>query len=276
MLFRSTPVKRYSSGMYVRLAFAVAAHLEPEILIVDEVLAVGDSEFQKKCLGKMENVAKEEGRTILFVSHDLQAVLQLTRRTILLVGGTREHDGPSAETIAVYRTRGRSANEEAAIYEQSQLGGRTQITKVRVHTNKPAGVHICGEDLAIEFRIDVPRRTDDLTLSFQIVDAGGIPMTLVWYQISDYSLPDHVLGMLLPGGNVFKCRLPKFRLFMGRYTITAMLFSREQGHFVDELKNVAEFEVMMPPGLLSFFSWQPGSCRFLTDALWEPRGCGEE
>src|SRR5207253_10572809 len=85
--FIDTPVKHYSSGMYVRLAFAVAAHLEPEILLVDEVLAVGDIEFQKKCLGKMENVSKREGRTVLFVSHNMDAVQELCSLVILFYGG---------------------------------------------------------------------------------------------------------------------------------------------------------------------------------------------
>src|SRR6266850_1390269 len=97
--FIDTPVKHYSSGMYVRLAFAVAAHLEPEILLVDEVLAVGDINFQKKCLSKMENVA-HEGRTILFVSHDLGAVSRLCPRTIHLHRGTIAHDGPTDRAIA--------------------------------------------------------------------------------------------------------------------------------------------------------------------------------
>jgi lipopolysaccharide transport system ATP-binding protein len=86
--FIDTPVKRYSSGMYVRLAFAVAAHLEPEILIVDEVLAVGDAQFQKKCLGKMQDVATKEGRTVLFVSHNISAISTLCNKGILLQKGT--------------------------------------------------------------------------------------------------------------------------------------------------------------------------------------------
>ena len=96
--FLDTPVKRYSSGMYVRLAFAVAAHLEPEILIVDEVLAVGDAEFQKKCLGKIESVARGEGRTVLFVSHNMQAVTQMCSKAILLRSGVAAHglEGVSA------------------------------------------------------------------------------------------------------------------------------------------------------------------------------------
>jgi hypothetical protein len=99
--FLDTPVKRYSSGMYLRLAFAVAAHLEPEVLIVDEVLAVGDAEFQKKCLGKMGTVA-QEGRTVLFVSHNLDAVQRLCSRTIMLERGRLVADGPTAEVNRRY------------------------------------------------------------------------------------------------------------------------------------------------------------------------------
>jgi lipopolysaccharide transport system ATP-binding protein len=100
--FLDTPVKRYSSGMYVRLAFAIAAHLEPEILIVDEVLAVGDAEFQKKCLGKMESVSKDEGRTVLFVSHDLAAITNLCMQSILLNKGTIVSKGDTASVINNY------------------------------------------------------------------------------------------------------------------------------------------------------------------------------
>lgn len=97
-----TPVKRYSSGMYVRLAFAVAAHLEPEILIVDEVLAVGDAEFQKKCLGKMHDVSENEGRTVLFVSHNLQAIKNLCQKTIILNNGELFASGSTEETLNSY------------------------------------------------------------------------------------------------------------------------------------------------------------------------------
>src|SRR6201998_956876 len=100
--FLDTPVKHYSSGMYVRLAFAVAAHLEPEILVVDEVLAVGDHEFQKKCLGKMHDVASREGRTVLFVSHNLAAISELATRAVLLNAGTIELDGDVTRAISTY------------------------------------------------------------------------------------------------------------------------------------------------------------------------------
>jgi lipopolysaccharide transport system ATP-binding protein len=100
--FLDTPVKRYSSGMYVRLAFSVAAHMEPDILIIDEVLAVGDAEFQKKCLGKMREVTQKDGRTILFVSHNLAAVQSLCTKTILLENGKVKKIGPTKEVIEAY------------------------------------------------------------------------------------------------------------------------------------------------------------------------------
>jgi ABC-type polysaccharide/polyol phosphate transport system ATPase subunit len=99
--FIDTPVKRYSSGMFLRLAFAVAAHVEPDIVVVDEVLAVGDAEFQRRCLGKMSDFARE-GRTVLFVSHDLGAIAQLCDRAIWLEGGQIEHDGPASRSIELY------------------------------------------------------------------------------------------------------------------------------------------------------------------------------
>jgi len=100
-----TPVKRYSSGMYVRLAFAVAAHLDPEILIVDEVLAVGDIEFQKKCLGKMRDVSEKNGKTVLFVSHNIRAVKSLCDRGILLENGGVSYDGHAEECLKNYQLK---------------------------------------------------------------------------------------------------------------------------------------------------------------------------
>jgi lipopolysaccharide transport system ATP-binding protein len=115
-----TPVKRYSSGMYVRLAFAVAAHLESEILIVDEVLAVGDAEFQKKCLGKMGEVSKGEGRTVLFVSHNLIAVKQLCNKGIILTNGVLSFSGSSEEAVQNYLLV--SSNEKRITHEKYEIG----------------------------------------------------------------------------------------------------------------------------------------------------------
>jgi lipopolysaccharide transport system ATP-binding protein len=125
--FLDTPVKRYSSGMYVRLAFAVAAHLEPEILVVDEVLAVGDAEFQKKCLGKMHEVSRG-GRTVLFVSHNMAAIQALCSRVIVLEGGKKIADGDPVESIAAYLSHGAATTlprlrEPVAIGQSLQLVG---------------------------------------------------------------------------------------------------------------------------------------------------------
>ncbi len=152
--FLDTPVKRYSSGMKVRLAFAVAAHLEPEILIIDEVLAVGDAEFQKKCLGKMKDVSKH-GRTVIFVSHNMQAVTRLCSRTILLNGGRVLADGPSHEIVSVYMQSEKTAKAERKWIEMTKAPGDevVRLCSIRVRTKegqvsevmeirKPVGVEI--------------------------------------------------------------------------------------------------------------------------------------
>jgi lipopolysaccharide transport system ATP-binding protein len=146
-----TPVKRYSSGMYVRLAFAVAAHLEPEILIVDEVLAVGDAEFQKKCLGKMKDVSNQ-GRTVLFVSHNIQAIESLCDRVILMENGTKKTELPKHETIKNYlgnslmQTRSKSLN---GVRENSIYGQRLKIIKIDC-----ANEFFWTEKLKIEFELE--------------------------------------------------------------------------------------------------------------------------
>jgi ABC-type polysaccharide/polyol phosphate transport system ATPase subunit len=119
--FLDTPVKRYSSGMQVRLAFAVAAHLEPEVLIVDEVLAVGDTEFQKKCLGRMQDVARGDGRTVLFVSHNMDAVQRLCGRAVLLERGRSVSSGPTAAIVAQYLARNEAPTSAGAWIDLSSV-----------------------------------------------------------------------------------------------------------------------------------------------------------
>jgi lipopolysaccharide transport system ATP-binding protein len=139
--FLDTPVKRYSSGMYVRLAFAVAAHLEPDILIVDEVLAVGDAQFQKKCLGKMEDVSTREGRTLLFVSHNMQAVQQLCSRTILLSEGRVVSDAATDASLLAYSEllRGIKIDAETGINNQSVRRGFGAIRFLSVEMQDAKG-----------------------------------------------------------------------------------------------------------------------------------------
>jgi ABC-type polysaccharide/polyol phosphate transport system ATPase subunit len=166
-----TPVKRYSSGMYVRLAFAVAAHLEPEILIVDEVLAVGDIEFQKKCLGKMEDVSKNHGRTILFVSHNIQAIKQLCDKSIVLNSGSLIYSGEVDGGIEKYtslnnKISGLNKNSKAAITNfQFLRPDKTAATSLK------KGEFFIGR---IEFTIN--ENVDLFTISIDLLSYYGHPI----------------------------------------------------------------------------------------------------
>ena len=158
--FLDTPVKRYSSGMYVRLAFAVAAHLEPEILIVDEVLAVGDAEFQKKCLGKMHEVSRG-GRTVLFVSHNMAAIQALCSRVIVLQGGRTVGDGVPATSIATYLS-GATPTVAPRLREPVSLGSALELTRFEITPNPLTS----GESarFAIEMRARETARIGELAL----------------------------------------------------------------------------------------------------------------
>jgi len=149
--FLDTPVKRYSSGMHVRLGFAVAAHLEPEILIVDEVLAVGDASFQKKCLGKMQNVA-QEGRTVLFVSHNMASIENLCETAYLLKQGTVETHGPARAVIDQY-LRGRAEDSELPLSERTDRAGsgglRFQAIEFRVKDEEACPQLVCGQPFVV-------------------------------------------------------------------------------------------------------------------------------
>ena len=174
--FLDMPVKRYSSGMYVRLAFAVAAHLEPEILIVDEVLAVGDTEFQRKCLGKMEDVSKE-GRTVLFVSHNLRAVSNLCQRTLLLEAGTLMADGKTNEVIAGYLDKKLAyldaTNAEIELPEDADKS--VQITHVRLlgKNNMPAIRHTLTDPITVEMDFVLRQNFRNLIGTLQVRSMDG-------------------------------------------------------------------------------------------------------
>jgi lipopolysaccharide transport system ATP-binding protein len=162
--FLDTPVKRYSSGMYVRLAFAVAAHLDPDILIVDEVLAVGDATFQKKCLGKIREVSSSEGRTVLFVSHNLSSVRQLCSRAILLDQGRVVFDGAPGAAIAAYTQRDRTQTE----YKHIAGDGIARVTAVRLPGEQGAeAIYSVFSEMRIE--IDYEAKAEAGSLEFFIL-----------------------------------------------------------------------------------------------------------
>ncbi|MGS0748166.1 ABC transporter ATP-binding protein [Halpernia sp. GG3] len=166
-----TPVKRYSSGMYVRLAFAVAAHLESEILIVDEVLAVGDAEFQKKCLGKMGDVSKGEGRTVLFVSHDLNAVSQICNTGILLNNGLVEYSGLLRETISTYLN---ADNNDAVYRNLKDNGGKKMYIKQIEVLNDNGNISkefVHNEPINLKFYLSINEKISNSSFFVTILDS---------------------------------------------------------------------------------------------------------
>jgi lipopolysaccharide transport system ATP-binding protein len=175
--FLDTQVKRYSSGMYVRLAFAVAAHLEPEILIVDEVLAVRDAQFQKKCLGKMEDVADREGRTVLFVSHNLASLAKLCPRAILLVKGEKWLDDSSNEVIGEYINTGKEASGEVVWQNWQEAPGNGRI---RLHAVRVVADGEVTADVAINqvFQVEVEfwnfKPDLEISTSIHLLDKTGV------------------------------------------------------------------------------------------------------
>jgi lipopolysaccharide transport system ATP-binding protein len=173
--FIDTPVKRYSSGMYVRLAFAVAAHLEPEILLVDEVLAVGDAEFQRRCLGRMEELGSS-GRTVIFVSHQLPAVAQLCDRAIQIRGGRVVGDGPPAQVIATYLEQTHSADSERSWTLDTAPGNDlAKILSVRLlpHDGMPPGVVDVRHPIGIEVVFTVLRDGKPVFPKIKVLDQEG-------------------------------------------------------------------------------------------------------
>jgi lipopolysaccharide transport system ATP-binding protein len=173
--FLDTPVKRYSSGMYVRLAFAVAAHLEPDILIIDEVLAVGDAQFQKKCLGKMEEVSQTQGRTILFVSHNMGAVSQLCNRALLLDRGeVVAHDGVEM-VVAKYLNSGATAGSRQLTIDETTRKKKVFFRSVTLlnHLNQPALDLDVRFPFSVEMDYEVPSPLRRIELTARILTADG-------------------------------------------------------------------------------------------------------
>ena len=209
--FIDTPVKRYSSGMYVRLAFAVAAHLEPEILIVDEVLAVGDQQFQAKCLGKMQDVARYQGRTVLFVSHNLAATQSLCNRVLALRAGSVFFDGPPAEAVARYLAETRPADVAAA----STFHGRDPalcVTRAAYHPDPV--LPVVEVDLTI--RCTTHHRVG---IEFLLSTTAGVPAAFA--EIGSFD-PSATL-QLSPGDQTFSWHIDAARLANGAYFVAIQL-----------------------------------------------------
>jgi len=210
--FLDTPVKRYSSGMYVRLAFAVAAHLDPEILIVDEVLSVGDAEFQKKCLGKMSDVAASSGRTILFVSHNMRAVQDLCTSAMVIDGGRIVYNGAVDKAVATYLNSCDTADEWRPT---ASATGPFQHMRVSV-ANEHGGEPQYDEDLIVSFDYRVTARVSPNRLAFLLRNAeGAIVLTSAETDCDASQLRSYPLGAYRAQAVV-----PKRLLTPGKYFLT--------------------------------------------------------
>lgn len=261
-----TPIKRYSSGMQVRLAFAVAAHLEPEVLIVDEVLAVGDTAFQRKCLGSLERTAGS-GRTVLFVSHNLSAVRSLCKRAIVLEGGRKVFEGPAGEAVEYYLKRRASDVADADSLadlprlQSYRIDGSLRFTGIAltaasdgVESDEDEDVVIkVGEELRARVTFTVDRPLEDVILRFNI-----------------YTLDDVLVGQagsanvvapfsFQPGRHEVEVVLPSISVQPGRYAVG--LSASDAQNPLDVVHPVAYFDVLEPLGLLPHYASRGGYLR---------------
>jgi lipopolysaccharide transport system ATP-binding protein len=234
--FLDTPVKRYSSGMYMRLAFAVAAHLEPEILVVDEVLAVGDAEFQKKCLGKIDEVSRREGRTVLLVSHNMAAITELADRALLLDAGSVVVDGSVAEAVSTYLARG--ARKATYIRSPDCKDSFPHIARAEILTSDPNAVHRFGEPLEIRFCIKHPKPLINSSFCFIIINSQfQLPI------IHSSYFHDDDFGKT-PGTSILICRFPNILLNVGQFHLCTWLQEQPSGDTYEHLDGICAFEVV--------------------------------
>jgi len=238
--FLDTPVKFYSSGMYVRLAFAVAAHLEPEILLVDEVLSVGDASFQKKCLGKMSTVAGE-GRTVLFVSHDMAAIQLLCRRVVLLEDGRVVADGAPLAIIARYLSQVQAGNGVFDLKDHPRSGGDGRVCIETFRVTDAEGVPASSVPMGRE-------------IGFEIDYDSSIPVDRVEFVIGVYNnlmqrvcqLSNGKSGFFLERGKkrgTIRCFVPNLNLTVGRYYINLVAAGRNRHEYYDYVTQAAAFDV---------------------------------
>jgi lipopolysaccharide transport system ATP-binding protein len=240
--FLETPVKRYSSGMYMRLAFAVAAHLEPEILIIDEVLAVGDAAFQKKCLGKMSDVAKQ-GRTVLFVTHNMIAVKSLCTRALLLQGGRLIMDGESSEVVAQYFDAGRASKAEMVWTDDASAPGNKIFRLQSVRLRNEQGEVSSEVERHQSFNIEIEYRNLNvgakLGATVVLFNQEGV---CVFSSPSNHETNWH--GKPRPTG-LFRstCQIPGSLLPDGRFSVSVLVWADnyQNAHRED---GAVEFEIV--------------------------------
>ncbi|HUB68496.1 MAG TPA: ABC transporter ATP-binding protein [Candidatus Methylacidiphilales bacterium] len=255
--FLDTPVKHYSSGMFVRLAFAVAAHLEPEILIIDEVLAVGDAQFQKKCLGKMEDVSKREGRTVLFVSHNMAAISSLTDRVLLLRKGGLAYTGATQEGINLYMAN----KEDQHLIYTAEPSNHPRITRIEITCSEPGQVHDSGKPWKAKFAIHFPYHVPQACFSFQIINQYQNPVL----QLAAYDAGIYVCRGV--GTVTVECAIPSLSLNVGTYYLKASVLEPPGGLVFHVADNACVFDVVIF-NKMSPFGWRPELCAYMEECEW--------
>jgi len=268
--FLDTPVKRYSSGMYVRLAFAVAAHLETDILIVDEVLAVGDAEFQKKCLGAMENVASKQGRTVLFVSHNMAAIQQLCGRAILLRQGSRVDDGDPKKIISSYMAHAVLAGNVSL---------RDWKDRVTNHDGKIVNFEVCdergshvssvfmGDKLRFVLTVEVYRPV--VGIQFGVYVHSAVGEGILELRSSHDGLYFDSSGACVTVEGVVE----KVGLYPGEYTLSPWVCDRNWIVDIDWVQHCCKLSVLPAPGAHGELGLSTRYGKYFVPSSWSIRDC---
>ncbi|MDE2111499.1 MAG: ABC transporter ATP-binding protein [Alphaproteobacteria bacterium] len=266
--FLDTPVKRFSSGMYVRLAFAVAAHLEPEILVVDEVLAVGDAEFQKRCLGKMRSISTQSGRTVLFVSHNMGAVQSLCSSAILLEQGCVMFCGSPEQAVQAYSRNRTLQSEVADTGTWSRTGtGEARVISVRLEDGdgNPQMLYRMAEPLVIVMRAEFPQEVTNPTFGVNIVTDSGV-------RVADCRSSHYGVRTGKVKGIVeYRARIDSLALYPRSYSVEPWVANAACTSDYDWVRNAAEFEVSSGPNFIGGVNVNASHGVMYIPTSWEVR-----
>lgn len=255
--FLDVPLKHYSSGMQLRLAFSVAAHLEPEILIVDEVLAVGDAEFQKKCIGKMEDISSNHGRTVLMVSHNMGAIQSLTQKGIFLKKGQLAYWGSSKEAIAQYLS---DETQTTAYHHHLDAPTDPYISAITIDTSLTNNIHLHGDPMDIVFEIDTPISVKSAAISFYMLDLFKRQVTHILNLSNEQSFCEQ------PGKYRLTAHLPNVRLYPGTYTLAVHFADAHTRKKYETIHDVCTFEVQNKTS--RDYYWYPNGAVYIEDHQW--------
>lgn len=242
--FIDTPVKKYSSGMYTRLAFSVAAHLEPEILIVDEVLAVGDVQFQKKCLGKMQSISKDEGRTVLFVSHNMDAIQRLCSKCLMLEKGKLIANDITSNVMTIYlanNSQESSPNEWIDLSNVNRSGtGEARFTKFQYSSFNDITYSHPYPNGVLEFTLSIESDEERLIGSLAVTIYNSLGVKLVNADIASLGQ----IVTLKAGQNIFKLRIEELHLNPGIYVVGFWLADTRSNNVLDFIEPTFDIEVV--------------------------------